>query len=66
MIVVIQLPCNQSIRVQDTSVPVINCPNPVTIECNASTDPANTGGSATAMDVCSGMLTAGNAYQPCR
>lgn len=44
--------CSQAITVNDNTPPVItSCPADVIIECNASSDPANTG-SATASDNC--------------
>src|ERR1043166_6221983 len=46
--------CVQTITVTDTTAPTIHCPASVTIACNASTLPANTG-SATASDDCSGV-----------
>lgn len=43
--------CIQSILLDDTLPPSIACPGNVTIECTASTDPANTG-TATGTDNC--------------
>ncbi len=43
--------CNQIIVIDDSMAPVISCPANVTIECSASTAPANTG-TATATDNC--------------
>ncbi|MEO6131142.1 MAG: T9SS type A sorting domain-containing protein, partial [Saprospiraceae bacterium] len=43
--------CSQTIVVDDSTAPVITCPVNITIQCTASTLPANTG-SATATDNC--------------
>ncbi len=45
--------CEQVISIKDNTPPTIMCPASVTIECDESTMPGNTG-IATAMDVCDG------------
>lgn len=45
--------CDQTITVQDTTNPTITfCPPAITIQCSTPPTPANTGGPATASDVC--------------
>jgi hypothetical protein len=48
--------CMQLITVRDTIAPVLICPVDVTIQCDESTDPGNTG-MAAATDNCSASLT---------
>jgi hypothetical protein len=48
--------CTQTVTVQDTTRPAITCPINVTINCEASTAPSNTG-SATATDNCQDVVT---------
>ena len=48
--------CVQTIVVDDSAAPTISCPPNITIQCTASTAPANTG-SATATDNCDGTPT---------
>ena len=48
--------CVQTITVGDTGAPLVSCPANVTIQCSASTAPANTG-TATATDNCDATPT---------
>src|SRR4029453_17844503 len=48
--------CNQTISVDDSQAPLITCPPNITIECTASTLPANTG-IATSTDNCDSAPT---------
>lgn len=48
--------CTQRVTVLDNGAPVVSCPNNVTIECSASTDPSNTG-TPTATDDCDASPT---------
>lgn len=43
--------CQAQVTVSDSNSPSIHCPNDLTVECGASTDPSDTG-SATASDDC--------------
>ncbi|MBK9984535.1 MAG: HYR domain-containing protein [Saprospiraceae bacterium] len=47
--------CVQTITITDSVAPLVTCPANVTIQCSASTAPANTG-TATATDVCDASL----------
>lgn len=49
--------CQQTITVMDQTDPQITCPGPATIQCNSSTNPNQTGGSATATDNCDLSIT---------
>ena len=44
--------CTQIISIKDTAPPVITCPANITVQCTVVTIPANTGGNATATDIC--------------
>ncbi|MBA7636768.1 hypothetical protein ES703_44396 [subsurface metagenome] len=48
--------CDQTIQVQDDTAPTIILPSSITIECDASTTPVDTG-MATATDSCSSTVT---------
>lgn len=48
--------CVQIITVVDSTPPVITCPDNITIECDADTDPDNTG-SAEGTDACDTLVT---------
>lgn len=48
--------CTQTIFIDDNQAPAITCPANITIECNASTEPGNTG-TATATDNCDAVPT---------
>jgi hypothetical protein len=47
--------CVQLISKADNTPPTIVCPPSLTVDCNAPTDTASTGGSATASDDCGGV-----------
>lgn len=44
--------CTQIFKVRDSVAPGVSCPPNVTVQCNTSTAPASTGGSATSTDNC--------------
>jgi len=48
--------CMYTVLVRDNTPPVLVCPPSVTVDCNASTAPSNTG-SATAIDICDNTPT---------
>jgi len=50
-----QSQCSHVVSVVDDTAPALTCPANATIECDASSDPANTG-SATALDGCPGPI----------
>ena len=47
----------QTINVRDITAPVLTVPADLTVDCDDPKDPANTGGSATAVDDCNGPVT---------
>lgn len=49
--------CVQIITIEDNSAPLVTCPANTTIDCAASSAPANTGGMATATDNCDATPT---------
>ncbi|MFK7968843.1 MAG: hypothetical protein AB8F95_00680 [Bacteroidia bacterium] len=57
--------CIQTITVVDNTAPAITCPANVSVECDASSDPAATG-TATASDACDNapVITFGDTYTP--
>jgi hypothetical protein len=51
--------CTFTVTINDNTVPVITRPQDITVQCGSSVDPAVTG-TATAIDVCTGVVPSGN------